>query len=79
MAAALGLSSLSHALYVVAFYLVSVMLFRDRVPTLGQHLLLVPSSSSPLRSHCPSGPWASARRLASNSSSWLTTRAVPWR
>ncbi len=42
VAVALGLSSLSHALYVVAFYLVSVMLFRDRVPTLGQHLLLVP-------------------------------------
>jgi hypothetical protein len=42
VAGALGLSSLIQTLYVVSFYLVSGMLFRNHIPTLGQHLLLVP-------------------------------------
>jgi glycosyltransferase 2 family protein len=76
---ALGLSSLIQTIYVVSFYLLGGMLFREHIPTLGEHLLLVPLLFFTTAIPLPFGALVSARRLDSNSSSWSNTRAVPWR
>jgi hypothetical protein len=42
VAGCLVTASLTHSLFVVAYYLVSLTLFPTRLPTLGQHFLMVP-------------------------------------
>jgi uncharacterized membrane protein YbhN (UPF0104 family) len=42
IARSLAFSSFIHSLFVVAFYLVSRTLFRENLPSLGQHFLMVP-------------------------------------
>jgi uncharacterized protein (TIRG00374 family) len=42
VAACLVTASCTHSLFVVAYYLVSLTLFPSRLPTLGQHFLMVP-------------------------------------
>jgi uncharacterized protein (TIRG00374 family) len=42
VAGCLGLALVTHSLFVVAYYLVSLTLFPTRLPTLAQHFLMVP-------------------------------------
>jgi uncharacterized protein (TIRG00374 family) len=42
VALCLAMASFTHTLFVVAYYLVSLTLFPARLPTLGQHFLMVP-------------------------------------
>jgi uncharacterized membrane protein YbhN (UPF0104 family) len=44
VAGCLGMASVSHTLFVTAFYLVTVMLFPVKHPSLGEHFLVVPLS-----------------------------------